>query len=172
MRTIEQKRASSRAYYQRNREKMLKRAADYRAANPKTEGQKRRQLELTREHYEANKKSYISASKKWRKANPQRAAASNVASTRRSRMRSRGTTVEQAAEQLRRQNGTCAICGEGPILLWLRPSTNMRRIAVVDHDHETGKARGILCNICNLGIGYFHDVPMTLRQAADYLEKY
>jgi hypothetical protein len=58
---------------------------------------------------------------------------------------------------LQRQHERCAICG--------------RRIAlVVDHCHETGRIRGLLCRDCNLGIGYLRDDPKLLRQALKYLK--
>lgn len=50
----------------------------------------------------------------------------------------------------------CVICGDGGKL-------------VVDHDHQTGKVRGMLCNHCNRGLGHFRDDPTLLEFAAQYL---
>lgn len=42
---------------------------------------------------------------------------------------------------------------------------------VLDHDHRTGKVRGVLCHLCNSGIGMFHDSPESLTSAADYVKR-
>jgi hypothetical protein len=55
------------------------------------------------------------------------------------------------------QAGVCAICGR-------------RDPGHVDHDHETGEVRGILCFNCNGGLGQFRDDVDALRSAAVYLE--
>jgi hypothetical protein len=56
----------------------------------------------------------------------------------------------------------CDICFE--------PLTN--RTMRIDHDHETGKARGFLCNSCNTGLGFFEDNQAIFRSAIKYLEKH
>ena len=61
---------------------------------------------------------------------------------------------------LKSQNGRCKICGED------KPTRFH-----TDHCHETNRVRGILCNRCNLGIGYFKDDPKLLIAAAKYLTK-
>jgi hypothetical protein len=53
----------------------------------------------------------------------------------------------------------CAICG--------RKLTRLNM--ALDHDHKTGKVRGILCKTCNLALGYLRDNPKTAEQAARYL---
>lgn len=76
--------------------------------------------------------------------------------------RSLGMTIEEAESIYEQVGEACMICG-GP------PTGNHRRLAM-DHDHKTGKFRGLLCGWCNNGLGMFQDNPETLRQAARYLE--
>lgn len=57
------------------------------------------------------------------------------------------------------QLGRCGIC--------LVPLAEVK--ACVDHDHATGAVRGLLCNVCNQGIGYFRDDLEILRRAITYL---
>ena len=61
------------------------------------------------------------------------------------------------------QEGRCAICG--------KHQSEVSRTLAVDHDHETGEIRGLLCHSCNVVLGLMADDPGTLRSAADYLER-
>lgn len=56
------------------------------------------------------------------------------------------------------QADTCAIC-RAPL-----------DVVRVDHDHVSGRARGLLCHACNIGLGWFRDRPDLLREAANYIE--
>ena len=62
------------------------------------------------------------------------------------------------------QGGVCAICGVEIPLVWGAGGS-------VDHDHDTGDVRGILCSNCNAGLGMFGDDPEIIRSAAMYLER-
>jgi len=63
---------------------------------------------------------------------------------------------------LKSQKGRCKIC--------LNKETRARRLSV-DHDHKTGRVRGLLCNKCNLGLGKFKDNINLLKKAVKYLNR-
>lgn len=65
---------------------------------------------------------------------------------------------------LHSQGGVCAICGAG------KPGRGDRFFAV-DHCHTTGKIRGLLCQRCNSGLGYFGEKEEVLERAIDYLRR-
>lgn len=71
-----------------------------------------------------------------------------------------GITLEQKEDLLAMQGGGCALCSK------LIAGYD----AVVDHDHATGRVRGILCRSHNTALGQFNDDPAMLRAAAAYLE--
>lgn len=76
-----------------------------------------------------------------------------------------GMTLEKYYELLKAQNGVCAICGKAET----RTRKGVLQRLSVDHDHTTGKIRGLLCSLCNVAIGRFEDNPDFLRKAMDYL---
>jgi len=73
-----------------------------------------------------------------------------------------GITLEEYNDLLEAQDGVCAICGK-------TPEENGRSLAV-DHCHKTGKIRGLLCQVCNAGLGSFKDNQDILRKAIEYLD--
>ena len=70
---------------------------------------------------------------------------------------------------LKKQGGLCAICKTA---LRVRKGTVCRdKTVVVDHCHSTGKVRGILCSLCNTGLGSFIDSEDRLAAAINYLRQ-
>lgn len=77
-------------------------------------------------------------------------------------------TVQEYNEMLSAQGGVCKICG----LKCDRKYKDERRKTFplcVDHDHKTGKVRGLLCNKCNVGLALFKENKMNLAKAISYL---
>lgn len=72
-------------------------------------------------------------------------------------------TIDEFEEKLEQQNGVCEICKKENI--------NKDRLSV-DHDHTTGKIRGLLCYKCNRALGYFNEDKELFLQAIKYLDKY
>lgn len=65
----------------------------------------------------------------------------------------------------------CAICGRDDLSLCEYNGQYGAKSLQIDHDHETGAFRGLLCSSCNKGLGLYRDDPALLRAAADYIEK-
>lgn len=81
-----------------------------------------------------------------------------------------GLTIVEFDAMCRAQNNLCAICGNPETAK--SPVTGSPRAMTVDHDHVSGKIRGLLCSTCNSGIGYFKDDLRRLRAAIAYLESH
>lgn len=77
-----------------------------------------------------------------------------------------GITLKEYDHLLIAQNGVCAICRKAETKMHVDGSFTLS----VDHDHVTGKVRGLLCSKCNTGLGCFSDDSLKLRAAADYLD--
>lgn len=76
-------------------------------------------------------------------------------------------TIDQLSNALKEQNGNCAICEE--VLPDLMVYNNRKRGYAIDHNHETGEFRGILCLNCNSMLGMSKDNPTILDKASAYL---
>lgn len=123
---------------------------------------------------EVYKQRHVVSSRKWRAQDPERAKQSTLASYQRNRdkyllqqrLRNHGLTVDEYVTMFAAQGGLCAICRQPERAANRKPTT-----LCIDHDHETGRVRGLLCSGCNSSIGYAQDDPARLRAAADYLER-
>lgn len=72
-----------------------------------------------------------------------------------------GITAAEYAKRLDQQHGCCAICKAS--------AESLGQTLAVDHDHETGAVRGLLCAECNRMLGCAKDRPEVLRAGAEYL---
>ena len=108
--------------------------------------------------------------KLWRSNNPGYTKAWNDANKQRIRANqlkiNYGLTMKDYDIMVKAQNGLCAICQKPE--RFKTPLGNIRPLAV-DHDHQTGEVRGLLCDRCNNGLGSFKDSPALLNRAQKYL---
>jgi len=72
-----------------------------------------------------------------------------------------GITEADYNQMFVNQNGRCLIC---------KNTAEKGKRLFVDHCHETGKVRGLLCNLCNSGLGFFKDSSANLKNAIKYLK--
>ena len=125
-------------------------------------------LAIRRAKYAADPRPYIERVLRWQRANPERyrtklqdyaASGKKKTSDRKSHLKRKyGLTLEAFDALLASQGGGCAICGR-------TDADN------VDHDHETGRVRGILCFPCNVAIGLLHDDEERALAAVAYIAR-
>jgi hypothetical protein len=147
--TIDARKAKQKVYREANKERI--------AARKKERYPEIQHVVLARSkaHYEANKEAINARKKVFRREN-------KVAISLRRKELVHGITTEDIARMEEAQGWRCPICLTPLALL---PS----RLWVIDHCHSTGRVRGILCNVCNRGLGFLKDDPRVLRRAAKYL---
>lgn len=112
--------------------------------------------ETSKEAKRKNPKKYRNHAKNWRLLNPDKSKNSKLQSK-------FGISIEEYKKKLARQKNGCAICTE---------VCGSGKSLAVDHCHESGKIRGLLCSKCNLGLGLFRDDIILLVAAKRYLTKY
>jgi hypothetical protein len=115
-----------------------------------------RRKNLTEDDIEMRRLRQIELARSSRKTNP-----NTKEIIRKSKLMTRyDLTLKEYNELYFSQNGVCAIC----------QNTNRTKNLGVDHDHFSGRTRGLLCDYCNSGIGSFFDEEQKLLQAIIYLE--
>jgi hypothetical protein len=168
---IDRKREKSRAYNKKWRE----------ANREKLREQKRRSREKYKVKYmllKREQRAAISAKRrdhkrKWEAKNPEAVRMQGVRRMLRAKAKSievsfrcnYNITLDDYQAVHAAQGGGCAICRT-------TQSVGRSKRLSVDHDHETGIVRALLCMRCNSALGYFSENPDLLRRAATYLEAF
>ncbi|PZR81626.1 MAG: hypothetical protein DI537_37920 [Stutzerimonas stutzeri] len=81
-----------------------------------------------------------------------------------------GITVEEYDALVASQGNTCAICRQPE--RYIHPRTQEPARLAVDHNHQTGAVRGLLCSNCNRGLGFFNEDRDRLDAAREYLSRH
>ena len=110
--------------------------------------------EYAKKYYIKNKQRIKNRQDKWRKKNSKR-------SEDRRMQRVYGITIEDYNIMFFKQEGKCAICGVH--------QSDLHKSLCIDHNHETGNVRALLCDKCNRGLGSFNDSVDLLNKAKEYL---
>lgn len=76
-----------------------------------------------------------------------------------------GISLEEYEDMLKQQNYGCQICGKTEM-------NYKNKVLCVDHNHTTGQIRGLLCGLCNSGLGKFLENKQLLLNTIKYIEKY
>lgn len=105
---------------------------------------------------EANRELSRAKAREWNEAHPEYTREKHF-------QRRYGISLEEYDRMDAEQEGRCAICGKA--------CRTGKRLGV-DHCHETGDVRGLLCRTCNAGLGQFGDSLDMLRSAVEYLTKH
>ena len=102
--------------------------------------------------------------KKWRDKNPE-------SDVRKHLRRKYGMSLEQYNFLFEKQNGVCALCGKPESTKRMSKSNGPERLAV-DHCHDTGRIRGLLCFKCNTAVGSIGDDEASAKRVVEYLASY
>ncbi len=79
-----------------------------------------------------------------------------------------GITPQILNEMILKQNNRCLICNNPPVI----GGAHQNSVLHIDHCHKTGKIRGLLCHLCNRGIGLFREDENLIKKALDYLKSH
>lgn len=147
MKTIEEKKEYDKQYYLKNKEKYITR-------------------ENSSEYKERRKKYYLENKQKFKEWNKAYNSGEIGVNRRRDKtfQRKYGITLEDYNTILKKQNHCCKICNKAEV--------EHRGPLKLDHCHSTGKIRGLLCDHCNRGLGYFLDNIQSLQSAINYLNSF
>ena len=145
-------------YYSKNKYKRQEYQKEYNANN------RDKILAKNRERYKLNRDSNRARAKKWnesekgKESHKKHREANREKLCLRSRLANYGLTYKKYVEMFDRQGGACAIC-----------KMELPKKFCIDHSHESGAVRGILCYRCNILIGVAQENVSILSHAIEYL---
>ena len=149
----EKNRLYAKKYYAKNKELCAEKGREYRLKNKEAISLRRRERLTNNPEYAEKVRA------RDRARYPERKVGKRDADL----QKKYGITLDDYNQMLEKQNGECAICGA-------EQADSLKRPLVVDHCHDEGHVRGLLCNHCNMGIGQLnHDIGL-LKKAINYLE--
>ena len=137
-------------YYQKNREKSIEYNKQYYKDN------RDEIIKRTKEYAKVHSKEHYEYTKRWRKNHPKKVKEIN----KRQKLKRYNLSHKDWLRMWDNQNGRCAICSRP----FIEPSD-----AYVDHNHQSGEIRGLLCMKCNFGLGLFKDNPKLTARLTEYL---
>lgn len=156
MAITEEKRAYNREYYKQNREKRIAYAKRNYEDNREARSAQRK------EYHAANKGRRNAESRAWYQKNRLRIVERQRAHSHNYRFTRHGLTESKYLEMVEAQGGVCAVC---------RRECDVAGKLSIDHDHDSGRGRGLLCKRCNSGLGFFRESPDVLERALAYLKE-
>lgn len=122
---------------------------------------KEKKAEYDKKRRQENPEYYSKKAMEWSKANREKVLISSKKNWYKTKY---GLTLEEYDQKLKEQNDCCAICSK-------HKSEFVRSLAV-DHNHITGKIRGLLCPKCNLAFGYVNEDITILEKMILYAKRY
>lgn len=123
----------------------------------------------TKRYQKKHPEKVYAGSRRWSKRHPEKERAKRRRADLVRQERRYGLPEGGYQQMYDAQGGLCAICGKPETKM---TTTGAVRLLCVDHDHETGLVRQLLCAACNTGLGYFKDDPEALASASAYTERW
>ena len=174
--------AYDKAYYEANKEQIKAKNKAYREANKEQikdynkayrEANKEQIKDYNKAYREANKEKIKAYKKAYREANKEQIKAYYEANKEKAENCSLkykyNITLKERNLMLKKQKKKCKICNV--TFSKIKFGLTERTTACIDHCHTTNKVRGILCNLCNVGLGSFKDNTEILTKAINYLKE-
>jgi hypothetical protein len=147
---------TTKEYYWKNKDELNKKSNEYKDKNSD------KVREQNKEYRENNKDVLHNKSNKYREENREYFKKYFKDNGQKYLLKKYGITKEEYYNMYAEQGGRCKICGTH--------QSELNRRFAVDHNHENGQIRSLLCNSCNVAIGHLRDDPKIVEKARKYLD--